>query len=459
MFIVSINHHEPITAVRAIELIKPTRLRSQQAIVIKLQLSKRISSAKSKLQELRSIFDQVRPIIAAIQQPIPTIDVSPPLDESQLILPEKPKVDCFIFQNLRTSFRPQWKASLFNQYAKNDDIHTFSAPIPRSSLPKGTKLYPLRIARSVKHDPTIPNIYTVTCRHAVDGSGMRQGIDYKYSFSPTASTDSIRIVIVVSASIYNILYGLDIKNAFQTTLIEAAERIFLSCPPLYLEWYINRYRKHYKGDNKDYVLQALHNIQGKKDTGRAWYFLFIAVIRENGFIPTAVDHCIFAKKIENSLAYIAISTDDNLCSFSSFEQFTHFHKYIKDYFECTVKQGEVIYYLNMRITQSELGISIDQTDSIISFLQSYFGKQESIKTSTIPYSTDSTFEKLLAAYVPATPQELSALEETYQGSYRSLIGTLLHFSNNTRHDLMYAISRLSCYNAAPNRVPSKVSRK
>ena len=57
---------------------------------------------------------------------------------------------------------------------------------------------------------------------------MRQGIDYKYSFSPTASTDSIRIVIAVSAAIHNIFYVLDIKNAHYTILVEAAERIFLS---------------------------------------------------------------------------------------------------------------------------------------------------------------------------------------------------------------------------------------
>ena len=106
----------------------------------------------------------------------------------------------------------------------------------------------------------------------------------------------------------------------------------------------------------------------------------------------------------------------------------------------------------MRITQSELGISIDQTDSILSFLYSYFGKQDNIKTSTIPFSTDSNYEKLLASSIPATPEQLTSLESTYKGSYRSLIGTLLHFSNNTRHDIMYAVSRLSCYNAAPNQV-------
>ena len=121
----SINHEEPITAARAIEIVKPPRLRSQQAIVVKLQLTKRTLSAKSKLQELRSTFDQIRPIISALDHPIPTICISPPLDEAQLVLHEKPKGERLIFQNLRTSFRQQWRAALFNQYSKNDDIHTF----------------------------------------------------------------------------------------------------------------------------------------------------------------------------------------------------------------------------------------------------------------------------------------------------------------------------------------------
>ena len=274
--------------------------------------------------------------------------------------------------------------------------------------------------------------------------------EYKYSYSPTASVDTIRIQIAVSASNGNILFVLDIKNAFQTTILADLEQVFITCPPYYLEWYFQQTGIRLSGSAKDYALRTLRNMQGKKDAGRAWYFLFVKVLQQYGFLPNPIDHCLFTMPIRDSYAYITLSTDDNLCSFPTKEDFITFKTYIKKFFDCTFKEGNVLHYLNMRITQSELGISLDQTESIMAFLTSYFGKPDTLKHSTIPYSTDSDFEKLLAATIPSTPQELAQLEVTFKGSYRSLIGSILYFSNGTRIDIMYALSRLSCYNAAPN---------
>jgi hypothetical protein len=252
MFIVSINNEEPITSGFALELLSPRRLRSQDGIKIKVQLVKRISSARSKLQELRSTFDQVRPIIAATSttptttpsptptQPFHHIAPHTSLDAAQLQLPDKPKCERFLHLNLRGPYRQQFYASLFNEYSKNNEIPALSAPILKASLSKDTRFFPSRIANAIKSDPDNPSIYTFRSRHTIDGSGMRQGLDYKYSYSPTASIDTIRIQIAVSASNGNILFVLDIKNAFQTTILEDLEQVFITCPPYYLEWHFRQ---------------------------------------------------------------------------------------------------------------------------------------------------------------------------------------------------------------------------
>ena len=455
MFIISINDEEPITSTFAIDLLQPRRLRSHASLTFKIQITKRQSSNRTRQQELRSTFDQVRPVIAATatNSPLHNIQPHPDLESTQLCLPDKPRPERFLHLNLKGPFRTQWIASLFQEYSKNNEIPAFSHPIHRSTLPKNTRIFPSRIANAIKPDVERPHVYTFRSRHTVDGSGMKEGIDYIYSYSPTASIDTIRIVIAISSSIGNILFILDIKNAFQTTLIPSSEQVYVSCPPFYLHWYFQMFRNNLPGTYRDYVLLALRNIQGKKDAGRAWYFLFVKVLTSYGFIPNPIDHCLFTKKISTGkYAYITLSTDDNLCSFPSEADFNDFKEYISKYFEHTFQSGNILHYLNMKITQSEHGISLDQTDAILQFLKHYFGTPEIIKTSKIPYSTDSNFEKELAATIPATPQQLQQLETQYKGSYRSLIGSLLYFANGTRPDLMYAISRLASYNAAPNSI-------
>ena len=103
----------------------------------------------------------------------------------------------------------------------------------------------------------------------------------------------------------------------------------------------------------------------------------------------------------------------------------------------------------MRITVSERGISLDQTESIIDFCRKYWGHPDKLKTVHTPFRVDKDFEKELAASLPASPSDLKMLEKQYGGSYRSIYGSLLYFVNVTRLDLMFAMCRLGKYTAAP----------
>ena len=67
----------------------------------------------------------------------------------------------------------------------------------------------------------------------------------------------------------------------------------------------------------------------------------------------------------------------------------------------------------MRITVSDKGISLDQTESIIDFCRKYWGHPDKLKTVHTPFRVDSEFEKELAASVPASPTDLKVLEKQY----------------------------------------------
>ena len=103
----------------------------------------------------------------------------------------------------------------------------------------------------------------------------------------------------------------------------------------------------------------------------------------------------------------------------------------------------------MRITVSNKGISLDQTESIIDFCRKYWGHQDKLKTVHTPFRVDKEYEKELASSLPASPSDLKILEKEYGLSYRSIYGSLLYFINITRLDIIFAMCRSGKYTAAP----------
>jgi len=101
-------------------------------------------------------------------------------------------------------------------------------------------------------------------------------VDFSDSYSPVASIDSIQLLLNLAAASGLIISILDISNAFQNSIIfDASERVYLSLPPLYLDWF----RQQWPDYNlpslnvKDLVIQCLKSIQGTKDAGQRWYKL------------------------------------------------------------------------------------------------------------------------------------------------------------------------------------------
>ena len=66
---------------------------------------------------------------------------------------------------------------------------------------------------------------------------MVQGREFSESHSPTASHDSIRILVALAAALNMTLYGIDIENAFQNKPKEDSEDqppMYVNMPPLYM---------------------------------------------------------------------------------------------------------------------------------------------------------------------------------------------------------------------------------
>jgi hypothetical protein len=203
-----------------------------------------------------------------------------------------------------------------------------------------------------------------------------------------------------------------------------------------------------------YVRQMLNANQGTKDAGNLWYSLFKSVIEKYNLVRSTVDHGFFAKQYEDgSFLYLSLATDDCLVSFTSYEHFHDFEKFLKNYFTLTVQTGKILKFLGLRIIQTNLGISIDQGEYIYDMLTTYFGEDvDKIKTATTPMRSENDLEKDFYDAIPLSQDELKEYAVKHRGSYRFWIGKAMFAGCLTRYDILYATQRLSEFNNHPTAV-------
>ena len=151
---------------------------------------------------------------------------------------------------------------------------------------------------------------------------------------------------------------------------------------------------------------------------------------------------------------IFTSTDDFLCAFSHENVFANFMKFMDGFVPVTAQTGTVLKYLNLRIIQTDYGISYDETQHIKSTIVDKFfppNMTERLKSADTPYRTDSEFEKALCETLPETAEELHKLEKDYDRTFHSIIGRFLHVQQVTRYDTGFAVTRYAKYASCPNK--------
>jgi len=83
--------------------------------------------------------------------------------------------------------------------------------------------------------------------------------------------DSLLLLLNLAASEGLLISFMDISNAFQNSIIlSATERVYLSLPPLYLDWFCQQWPDYDPPslNVKDLVIQCLKCIQGTRDVGQ-----------------------------------------------------------------------------------------------------------------------------------------------------------------------------------------------
>ena len=252
-----------------------------------------------------------------------------------------------------------------------------------------------------------------------------------------------------------VLYFVDISNAFQPNVIEdPSKRHFISLPPMYLQWFQQRWPLHQitKAKPSELCMQTLRGLQGTKDAGRLWYELLYKILVDTlGMIPCSTCKGLFSWHKDDNKALLSLATDDILFAATDPTMWKTLLITFHQYFEFTTRTGTELSFLNYRIIQSKHGVSIDQTNHIKqTILQVYFKDTPTVIFQSSPFPRDPKFEIELFKALPLSDEDLEKMANKINGTYQFYVGALQHVASHSRSDIQYATMRLAGYNANPN---------
>ena len=141
----------------------------------------------------------------------------------------------------------------------------------------------------------------------------------------------------------------------------------VSPSPYYIYWF----EKYYPNvtlnrDEGPFCLQCMNRIQGVKPSGKQWNRLLDAVVSNLKYKKIKIDNAIYIKVFSDvTVSYITFSTDDVINTTTNETAFTELRIFFEEYFEIKVQEGYALKYLYLRIFQSLLGFSVNQTDHIL----------------------------------------------------------------------------------------------
>ena len=141
-----------------------------------------------------------------------------------------------------------------------------------------------------------------------------------------------------------------VSNSFKNKKVPIHERVCVSPPPYYLDWF-ERYYSNFplNRDDGPFCLQCMNGIQVTKPAGRQWNRLLDAVVTILEYKKSTIDHTIYIKVFsDGTVSYPTVSTDNVVRATNNENAFPKLKRVFKEHFEMKVQEGSVLKYLNFQ---------------------------------------------------------------------------------------------------------------
>jgi hypothetical protein len=252
------------------------------------------------------------------------------------------------------------------------------------------------------------------------GHTQTYGVDYLETFSPVARLNSVRILLSFAVSHSWPLYQLDIKNAFLHG--DLKEEVYMDQPPGYVV-----------AGSEHLACRLQKPLYGLKQSPRAWFDRFSAVVLGYGFQRSTSNHSVFIRHSSNGTIVLIVYVDDIIISGSDSTDIADLKTYLSKHFH-TKDLGALRYFLGIEVARSSQGIFLSQRKYILDLLSE---------------------TGLLGARPADTPMDSTVKLDGEHGElfsdvgqYRRLVWKLIYLTV-TRPDITFVVGVVSQYMHAP----------
>jgi Reverse transcriptase (RNA-dependent DNA polymerase) len=337
----------------------------------------------------------------------------------------------YMDQALREPDGEQFRKAMADEVAAHTDNDHWEI-IPRSLVPKGTKVLPAVWAMRQKRRLATGEPYKWKARLNVHGGKQEHGVNYRETYAPVIAWDTIRLFLVLA-----------ILNKWHTRQIDfvlAYRQADIECP-IYMDI---PSQFEYQGSRKGHCLLLKKNLYRQKQAGRVWNQYLHDGLLARGFRQSAVDMCLYYRKDVALLIY----TDDGILIGPSPEDLDAIIELLKAPVVTGGKQthrafnitdeGTLDKYLGVKVEHLPNGtIKLSQPQLIQQILNN-LGFNECTTTKDSP-----------AASTVRLHRDASGKPYTYEWHYRSIIGKLNFLEKSTRPDIAYAVHQCARFCLEP----------
>ncbi|EGD74758.1 hypothetical protein PTSG_12519 [Salpingoeca rosetta] len=309
----------------------------------------------------------------------------------------------------------EWRQAILDEFAAMQANDVYDV-VPRADLPKGHKLLRSMVIFRRKRDGQ-GKVIKYKARWVAKGYSQVHGVNYTDTFAPTATIAAIRTMLAMAVARGMDIQQMDVNTAFLNAPVD--HEIYVQPPAVDGIFSPNT------------VLRLKRGLYGLKQSPRLWNHTLDAWMREQDFVATATDACIYRRTCKGGkMMWVAVYVDDLLIFADSDSDMAAFKKAISKRFKMKdLGSPDICLGIKVQHDRKARTVTMSQEHYLRSVLET-FGMADCKPVGT----------PLCTGYVDKPADKEEPLPDV---PFRELLGSLLYAATMTRPDISAAVSILS----------------
>jgi hypothetical protein len=259
---------------------------------------------------------------------------------------------------------------------------------------------------------------TFCARYVAKGFNQKMGVDCNETYAPTASLNTLRLLISLANKKQYPTATFDVSSAYLYSPIE--EEVYIQPPTEIFP------------ELKGKIMKLKKAMYGTKQAARCWWQFFKGKMEIAGFVASELKPSLYIYRREHEFVIIWLHVDDR--------------------FSLALNQD----LLNNLKGKMEKTMKIKWSDLLTRLVGIDFKKNR----RTVELSQEKLATQIVQDYqrpfvkhgskLPDEPLEIHSGEAIGPMEYRSIIGSMMYLAGGTQPDMAYAVNLLARYSANPS---------